>query len=102
MRLLTRQALAERQRILEFNRRKRLERQTNALPDHSGRVQFSMPELDYWAAVMKYPELRLGDGQQRHKAWQKFLNSPEGEKYKLNPYEGKRSPTHKGIIIRDA
>lgn len=101
MRLLTRAALAARQRILAFNERMRRERKTNALPDQSGRVQFSMPELDYWAAVLKHPELRLGDGQQRHRAWQKFLNSEEGSKYKINPYEGKRSPTHKGIIIRD-
>jgi hypothetical protein len=93
-------ALAERRRILELNRRARNERRTNALPDQSGRVQWSMHETDYWAAVKANPDLVKGDGQQRLKAWQKFLNSEHGAKFKLNPYEGKRSPTHKGIIVR--
>lgn len=93
-------ALSERRRILEFNERMRRERSTNALPDQSGRVQFSMHETDYWAAVMKNPDLRLGDGKQRLKAWQKFLNSEEGSKYKINPREGKRVATPKGIIVR--
>jgi hypothetical protein len=93
-------ALEERRRILEFNERKRRERSTNALPDQSGRVQWSMHSTDYWASVLRYPELRLGDGQQRHKAWQKFLNTEEGAKFKINPHEGKRVATPKGIIIR--
>lgn len=59
-----------------------------------------MHETDYWAAVMRNPDLVRGDGQQRHKAWQKFLNSDEGAKYKLNSREGKRVATPKGIIIR--
>lgn len=93
-------ALAERKRILEFNERKRRERSTDALPDQSGRVQFSMHETDYWAAVYRFPELRLGDGEQRMKAWRKFLNSEEGAKFKINPREGKRSVTPRGIIVR--
>jgi hypothetical protein len=100
MRPSIRQALAERDQILRHNQELRKERRTNALPDHSGRVQFSMHETDYWAAVLKNPDLVRGDGQQRLKAWQKFLNSEEGAKFKVNPHEGKRTPTHKGIILR--
>jgi hypothetical protein len=93
-------ALADRKRILEFNEAKRRERSTNALPDQSGRIQFSMHETDYWAAVYRFPELRLGDGEQRRKAWQKFLNSEEGAKFKINPREGKHVKTPRGIIVR--
>lgn len=101
MKLLARARAAFRDRlaILNLNAELRKERRTNALPDQSGRVQFSMHELDYWAAVLAHPELKNGDGEQRRKAWQKFLNSAEGEKFKVNRYEGKKSPTHRGILL---
>lgn len=102
MKLLARAraGLRDRLEILNLNAELRKRRGTNALPDQSGYVQFSMHELDYWAAVMRNPDLRLGDGEQRRRAWARFLNSEEGAKFKINPHEGKKTPTHHGIIVR--
>lgn len=80
----------ERERILGFNAEMRKNRRTFATPDNSGHVAFIVPTLDYIAWCQKYPELGASDPQIARKAWMKFLNTPEGEKYKINPTEGRR------------
>jgi hypothetical protein len=59
-----------------------------------------MPEIDYWRWILKYPELRLGDSDQRKRAWQRFLRTEEGRPYVINAYEGRKSPTHHGVLVR--
>lgn len=90
---------ASRKAVLGLNEELRKERRPFALPDHSGHVAFQMPTLDYYAWVMKYPELGASDPQIARNAWRKFLNSDDGAKYKINPLEGRRARAT-GIIIR--
>lgn len=88
-----------RRALLERNQELRKHRQPFALPDHSGHVAFEMPSLDYWYWTWKYPELAASDPIVARKAWNRFLNTPEGEKYKINPTEGRRAPVDR-IIVR--
>jgi len=90
---------ARREQILELNKRAQAERRVHRTPGNDGYLQFRMEEREYYFFIWKYPELRLGDAEQRNRAWKKFLNTEEGRPYRVNPYEGRRSPTHKGILL---
>lgn len=101
VRLVSRGGDPNRRRSLEFNELARKQRRTWSTPDESGHVAFQMHELDYWywTTQERWRELAASDPEIARKAWIRFLNSPEGSKYKLNPTEGKRSPVHR-IIVR--
>lgn len=100
MRLVDQGGDPRRRRMLELNAELRKDRRNaRALPDQSGHVAFAMPEMDYWYWTFTYPELAAADPVIARKAWEWFLNTPQGEKYKLNPHEGKRIPVHR-ILVR--
>lgn len=73
-----------------LNAELRKERNSFALPDHSGHVAFQMDAMAYWYWVHKIPDLGCSDAQIARRAWIKFLNTDAGAKYKVNPLEGKR------------
>lgn len=98
VRLVNRGGSVSRLRALQFAEQQRKQRRTHALPDHSGRMAFVMPQMDFWWFTQKYPELAASDPQIARNAWKKFLNSEEGSKYKLNPKEGKRAPVDRVIV----
>jgi hypothetical protein len=58
-----------------------------------------MSTVEYFYWTMRNPDLRASDPQIARQAWMKFLNSDDGQKYKINPREGRRMPSD-GIIIR--
>ena len=42
----------------------------------------SIPELDYYVLLERFPDLKSPDAEIKRKAWIKFANSPVGEKYR--------------------
>jgi hypothetical protein len=100
MRLLSRQSRQQARAALAFNEEARKAQTPGALPDDSGHVAFNMPELDYYYWIWRKPELRNGDAESIRKAWREFLNSPDGERYKLNKREGKKAPRLRGIVVK--
>lgn len=82
---------ADHKTVATINQELRKNRRTFALPDNSGHVMWQMDALSYYAWTAKYPELAAHDPQICRNAWIKFLNSDEGARYKINPYEGKRT-----------
>ena len=48
-----------------------------------GRMMLSFPELDYWHIRKKYPDLFEGPIEDKKRALQKFLRSPESLPYRV-------------------
>jgi hypothetical protein len=88
--------------LLERNAEHRKTPRTFAAPDKdSGHLSFRVPAVDYWHLVRVNPDLGATDPVIAGLAWRKFLNTEQGEKYKINPHEGKRgAPFKRGVIIR--
>ncbi len=42
----------------------------------------SIPELDYYVLIERFPELKSLDAEIKRKAWIKFANSPLAEQYR--------------------
>lgn len=76
--------------VNRLNEELRKERNSFALPDHSGHVAFQMDAHAYWFWVWKIPDLGCSDAQISRRAWIKFLNTEAGARYKVNPREGRR------------
>ena len=45
--------------------------------------ELSIPELNYYALVKKYPELGVPDHDTRFRAWKKFLGTSEADPYRV-------------------
>ena len=68
--------------ILERNQR--LRNAPDTLNDLSfGRVALSIPELDHYHLLKKYPDLGSNDREIKQRALAKFMASPESEPYKV-------------------
>jgi hypothetical protein len=42
----------------------------------------SIPELDYYVLLERFPQLKSLDAEEKRKAWIEFANSPLGEQYR--------------------
>ena len=49
-----------------------------------GGVELVIPELDMAVIKRRFPETNSPDAGIRHRAWLKFLNSPESEPYRVH------------------
>ena len=83
---------------MALNQELRKERRTHALPDASGHVAFQMSAMSYYFWTDRYPDLKASDPQIARNAWRKFLNSDEGQRFKINPHEGKRAPATRIVV----
>ena len=71
-----------RQAILVRN--KELRKNPGAIQDLSfGRMELSIPELDYWHIRKKWPGMFDGDIETRKAQLQRFMASPESAPYKV-------------------
>lgn len=69
--------------ILERNQALRNDN-SNPINDLSfGRLTLSFPELDYWHIRKKWPDLFEGAIEDKKRALQRFMRSPESEPYKV-------------------
>jgi hypothetical protein len=55
-----------------------------------GAVALSIPELDYYILLARFPELGCKDPETRTRAWGKFIRSPLSEPYRVRRNDGKR------------
>ena len=74
----------ERKMILDHVAQRRIDK---SVPDKSealGRPALTIPELDYWDLIAKYPDLdpKVGDAQTQTRAWLKFMNSSASRIYR--------------------
>lgn len=64
-----------------------------------GYAALSIPELDYYVLVIRYPELNSKDPDEQRKAWQKFCRDDASLPYRVDASIGKRQRAD-GIIVR--
>jgi hypothetical protein len=48
-----------------------------------GYVALSIPELDYYVIMQRFPDLQSPDAEIKRKAWLKFIRSPMSEPYRV-------------------
>jgi hypothetical protein len=87
---------------LEFLERRRREQGPAKVAAEDGAFGYaalSIPELDYYVLVIRYPELNSKDADEQRKAWQKFCRSDASLPYRVDASVGKRARAD-GIIIR--
>lgn len=53
-------------------------------------MELSIPELDYYVIVQRFPDLRSKDPQIKRNAWLKFMGDPASEPYRI--HRRKRRP----------
>jgi hypothetical protein len=73
-----------RELILERNARLRNEPETLKNLDFAG-LQLTIPEIDWYILVRKYPDLKSTAQEVRRIAWQKFFASSESDPYRVRP-----------------
>lgn len=61
-------------------------------------IELSIPELDYYVIVQRFPDLRSADPEIKRKAWMTFKNDPASEPYRI--YRQKRGPQCRSITAR--
>lgn len=64
-----------------------------------GYAALSIPELDYYVLVVRFPDLRSKDAEIKRKAWQKFCRDDASLPYRVDASIGKRQRAD-GIIVR--
>ncbi len=70
-------------------------------PRHLGGLagmELSIPELDYYVLVQRFPDLRSPDHEIKRNAWLKFLNGPLSEPYRI--HRRKRGPQCRSLTAR--
>jgi hypothetical protein len=89
-----------RREVLELNQTLRGE-QCGGLPDDLGYVALNIPVFDMRALQMRFPDLASLDADIQHRAWLKFLASPESAPYKLRKRDGKKGLANRhGVIVK--
>lgn len=61
-------------------------------------MELSIPELDYYVLVQRFPDLRSPDAEIKRRAWLKFKNDPASEPYRI--YRKQRGPQCRSITAR--
>ena len=69
--------------ILERNKRLRNDTSKPINDLSFGRLMLSFPELDYWHIRKRWPDMFEGTIEDKKRALQKFLRSPESTPYKV-------------------
>lgn len=52
-------------------------------PDFAG-LELSIPELDYYCLLERFPDLKAPDNATKLAAWKKFIRSPLSEPYRIH------------------
>lgn len=87
---------------LELLKRRRNEQGTAKLKTDGGAFGYaalSIPELDYYVLVIRFPELNSTDAETQKRAWQKFCRDDASLPYRVDASIGKRQRAD-GIIVR--
>jgi hypothetical protein len=88
----------ERRAVLELNQELRKDR-FGGLPEDLGYVALNIPVDDMRVIQLRYPDTASLDPQIQHRAWLKFIASPESAPYKVRRNDGKRTPAPR-ILVR--
>jgi len=89
---------SDRPRILEANREIRKDG-LGGLPGAGwGHVALNIPIPDMRVLQLRFPELASIDPETQHRAWQKFIRSPESELYKVRRNDGKRRAVDRVLV----
>jgi predicted secreted Zn-dependent protease len=72
-----------RQAVLERNYKLRSKMQDARGLHTDSRCALSIPELDYYVLLQRFPDLASPDAATKTSAWKKFIRSPLSEPYRL-------------------
>jgi hypothetical protein len=87
-----------RQAALQANAEMRKGR-VGGVPDDWGYVALNVPVSDMRILQVRFPELASPNADVQHRAWQRFIRSPESAPYKVRRNDGRRMPVD-GIIVK--
>lgn len=64
-----------------------------------GTVMLHIPPMDFQVICARWPDLLSPDHEINTKAWDKFMNSPESEPYRVRSSDGKKGISRQSSII---